>query len=748
MEWVIVGMTTSSKVNLMKKLRFNLTVKLMLVASTLFAIPFVGYYYIDGMEELLRKGQEQNLMGNARGLATALHERPNLFNKHANFKKTLETGKDFFPTKIHTAIALDGNNSDWQQYITAKNTNRYDAQNQIKKHDQQHFQLLAAEQVSVNYQTQIGRYKDHVYAFFTVVDDEMVFRRSKSLKVSENDHLELATINQDNELVRYIFSNYTAGWTTAYLMPNAINGLTFPEPENRIQGTIKLTAVGYNIELRIPNGLVGEKFGFHISDYDNKDNHQVVNIGTTNTEFNSDLGTFTVPSKQIERIIEASKRTHSSIRVVDIHYRELLKKGDLENATGAWINGSLAIEQPTVFSKVKNWLLEPFYKLYLVKPAKRFVTEDFNERKHQPHISNALTGTPDSYWWKSKDNKAVILSAAHPIYLDGEIEGVVIVEETTHGIRSTRNKAIEGIIITSLLIAISVFSLFIYSLMTSIKIRKLRNQVESAVDEKGSITQAITPFTSNDEIGDVSRSMATIIGQLGQYNDYLQTMSSRLSHELKTPIAVVRSSLEMLENQELPNSSKRYMKRAKEGINRLNSMLLAMAEATHLEQALQTSELEKFDLAELIDGCSQSYQQVYKPQLFNIDIEHRPLIITGSDEHISQLFDKLISNAVEFSQAEQTINIGLKADYKSQQVILTVENIGPSLPSGMSKNIFDAMVSIRDEEQKNQPHLGIGLYICRLICQYHQGSINATNFTDNDKEPKGVIFTVRLPLAT
>lgn len=727
----------------MKKLRFNLTVKLMLFASFIMAIPFIGYYYIDGMEELLRKGQEQNLMGNARGLATALHERPKLFNQHANYKKTLETGKDFFPTIINHAIALDGDIADWKDFITPNNTNNYNAQNQVKKHNQNSFQLYKEQDVSLSFQTHIGQYKDYVYAFFEVFDDDVIFRKTNQRQITHNDHLELATINENNQLVRYVVSNFKQGWLNAYLMPSDINGLVFPAPENRIQGILKQTQNGYNIELRIPKKLVGERFGFHISDIDKTDTSKIVNIGTTSTEKTADLGTFTVPSEQIERIIEASKRSHSSIRVIDIHHRELLSKGNLINATGEWINSDISKEEETFLNQLKNWILEPFYMLYLVKPAATFITEDFTNRKSQPHISNALKGVPDSHWWKSKDNKAVILSAAYPIYLEGKVEGVIIVEETTHGIRNIRNKAVEGIIITSLLIALSVIMLFSFSLWTSLKIRKLRNQIDDAVDENGRLTNNLIPFNSNDEIGDVSRSMSTLVKQLGEYNEYLQTMSSRLSHELKTPISVVRSSIEMLQHQNLPEDSQRYMTRAMEGINRLNSMLMAMSEATHLEQALQTSDFEEFNLAALIDGCVQSYCQVYKPQPFELSLMESSVMINGSDEHIMQLFDKLISNAVEFSEQNSPIRVTLQLTADQKGAIVSIENKGPLLPKNMQDKIFEPMVSIRNSTKHNQPHLGIGLYICRLITQFHKGEIKAENLDNSD----GVKFSLVLPLS-
>ncbi|MEW6998514.1 proteobacterial dedicated sortase system histidine kinase [Colwelliaceae bacterium BS250] len=717
-------------------MRFNITLKLMIFASLLLAIPVIGYNYIWDMEKYLRKGQEQTLMGNAQALATALHERPNLFNKHASYKDSLEKGKDFFPTKITSSIRLDGLDNDWDELQTSRSTNFYNHTNQITT-------PLLPEQVSLSFSAEIGRYQNYVYAFFKVKDDKVKFRQANVLSVTDNDHLEIATINAEQQLVRFVISNHKTGWISAFRMPQFDGDDKFPSNEPSINGNWQLTADGYNLEIRIPAKLLGEKVGFNITDIDDyKQSTIPVTIGTSDTKDSQDLGTLTVPSPNIERIIKAMGRSHSKIWVIDKHQRIMTQQGDIHSASGDWSSNQFYATDTSWFSQFRQWLIAPFYKYFLTKPPKDFLSQQFaNRQQKNSHINHALNqGGIASTWWTTPDNKAVILSAAHPIYVDGKIEGAVIVEETTHGIRNIRNQAVEGVLLTSIFIFCSVLALLLYTLRLSYRIRKLRNQTDSVIDENGRIKAQLPATNINDEIGDLSKSFTTILHQLGQYNDYLQNMSSRLSHELKTPISVVRSSLEMIENQQLPEASQIYMDRAKKGIHRLNAMLMAMSEASHLEQALQTSDKETFDLAQLVEGCSQSYMQVYKPQTFNLNIADKPLLITGCDEHIAQLFDKLISNAVEFSQPDQNITIALRQ--QKNVAILTVTNHGALLPDEMSNNIFDAMVSVRDEDHKQQPHLGIGLYISRLICDYHQGSISAANLNDGS----GVKFTVTLPI--
>ncbi|MFT4928049.1 MAG: two-component system sensor histidine kinase ChvG, partial [Phenylobacterium sp.] len=121
-----------------------------------------------------------------------------------------------------------------------------------------------------------------------------------------------------------------------------------------------------------------------------------------------------------------------------------------------------------------------------------------------------------------------------------------------------------------------------------------------------------------------------------------------------------------------------------------------------------------------------------------------PLTINGAPEYIAQLLDKLVNNAVEFSEDDQPITITAMQDKNT--AIFSISNIGPALPEEMKDRIFDSMVSLRPQVQQKQPHLGIGLYIARLIAEFHQGKISAENWADPSSGKSGVVVIVNMPL--
>jgi signal transduction histidine kinase len=307
-----------------------------------------------------------------------------------------------------------------------------------------------------------------------------------------------------------------------------------------------------------------------------------------------------------------------------------------------------------------------------------------------------------------------------------------------------RREAIDSLVQQTIIFFSAVTLLLVlFANRLSLRLRSLRNQAETAIDKDGRIHIAHIRCSSGDEIGDLARSFSTMLEKLQQYNNYLETVASRLSHELRTPIAVVRSSLENLEQETLPVDSQVYIERAKIGIQRLNTIITRLSEATRLEQALQQADKEIFDLVEVVSSCVSGYRLIYPMASFRSDILHSPLILNGTPDLIAQMLDKLIANAVDFSDLGSPIHILLTR--KKNMALLEISNRGPELPTAMQAQLFESMVSLRPKNnQKNAPHLGLGLYIVRLIVNYHGGNVAAKNLSTGD----GVIFSIELPLQT
>jgi signal transduction histidine kinase len=224
-------------------------------------------------------------------------------------------------------------------------------------------------------------------------------------------------------------------------------------------------------------------------------------------------------------------------------------------------------------------------------------------------------------------------------------------------------------------------------------------------------------------------------------------MASRLAHEFRTPLTVIRSSLENLqaELEASPEDDREspaalvYAQRAQQGTHRLNQILTRLREATRLEQSLQHTEVMETDLTLLIQGLTQGYADSYQSITFTTELPEHPINSRISAELVSQALDKLISNAVDFHRAATPILIKLHS-VKADSVDISVINQGPRLDESTQQKLFKSMSSYRSSTTDQQPHLGLGLYLVRLIAEFHQGRVRAENL------PNGVCFTMELPL--
>jgi dedicated sortase system histidine kinase len=445
-------------------------------------------------------------------------------------------------------------------------------------------------------------------------------------------------------------------------------------------------------------------------------------FAAADTDAAASLGKAYVPSEEIERFLGIVGRRGSRLWVVDTRSR----------VRGLW--GSLQESEPHPMNK---WL-KPVAELVVPTPA---VARGDETRPERSQIDKALIGVSTTEWRGTHDRELAILSAAQPIFVGDDIVGAVVVEETTGSIQVLKQSALERLLVVTLAVVAACFAVLLaFASRLAARIRRLHAQADAAIDPQGRLRGAIAPSTAQDEIGDLSRTIASVLGRLRDYNAYLEAMAGRLSHELRTPVAVVRSSLDNLKAQALPQAARVYVDRAGEGVERLARLISRLSEGTRLEKLLESAERERFDLAALVAGCVEGYRLAYRARAFELERPEGAVMMTGVPDAIAQLLDKLVENANDFAPAGSPVRVSLAAD--GMRATVTVENDGPPVPD--TARLFDSMVSLRGGEHRapDQGHLGLGLYIVRLVAEFHGGQVRAENVTPE----RGVRFVVELPM--
>jgi two-component system sensor histidine kinase ChvG len=143
-----------------------------------------------------------------------------------------------------------------------------------------------------------------------------------------------------------------------------------------------------------------------------------------------------------------------------------------------------------------------------------------------------------------------------------------------------------------------------------------------------------------------------------------------------------------------------------------------------------------------VRGCVHAYPR----RRFDVDVPSEPVWVLGAPDLYAQMLDKLVANAADFAHTGKDSGdepIRVRLEPRGADAVLTVSNRGPRLPESMASKLFESMVSVRSGNSGGEPHLGLGLYIVRLIAEFHGGRAEALDREDGS----GVVVRVRCPLA-
>lgn len=440
---------------------------------------------------------------------------------------------------------------------------------------------------------------------------------------------------------------------------------------------------------------------------------------------------------EIQQILRGLERARSQIWVLDRAQQIRARTGSLRPPQDDGQPLPPLLERP--LDRIDQAVLSPLYRVILRQPREDFVDE--TPPAYSTEIETALSGVRATGTRQTPDGRAAVAYAVAPVWAGDRVEGVVVTEQTTNSVLRQRNRAFERLLgLLLLVVVLGALLLFVFASRLGRRIRALRDDARAAVDAEGRIIQPLASSTTHDELGDLAREFAAVLRRLADYTQYREHLASRLSHELRTPIAMIRSSLDNLQLSSNAAEAGVYVERAHQGLARLNFVFDAMSEATRLESAIANTPRESFDLRQVISGCVEGYRTIYPSAKFKVMLPPESIPMRGSPDLIAQMFDKLAANAVDFASPGTSIDVA--ATLTGRSVALTVSNRGPLLPAGMQSRLFESMVSAR-ESGSGSPHLGLGLYIVRLVAEFHHGTARIDDLADGT----GIVVTIDLPVA-
>jgi signal transduction histidine kinase len=532
------------------------------------------------------------------------------------------------------------------------------------------------------------------------------------------DRIDLTLQHPDGTREFYFFATGAPGMIAAQSIVNGGDGQDRAVEEPRIQAFWLQTAAGYHLEARIPASFVGSRLW--IEAFDGSGNGKIGldavaapdggRLFSMTPGLNSLLGTF----------IRAGTRA----TVVDIN---ALKLGTAGNFVA---DGAAASEQG-----------ESWYRHLISVDTSSFPLQSFApDRLEGNSVRAALAGQPHAEWVRGAANQELLLTAAAPMVIGGTTRGAVFLEQAGDQLLELRDRAVSHLFNLTLLATGAAFIvMFGFATWLSLRIARLRDAADSAVSSDGKIRLDMPESASADEIGALARGFERLLARLNEHTQYLRTLGGKLSHELRTPLTIVRSSLDNLESEGLRDEQRHFVTRARDGTQRLQSILSALGAAARVEESIKQAEFVNFDLCELLRAAIAGYRDGFPHSNFALETPADPCFIRGAPDLVAQLLDKLVENAVDFCPPAGTITVRL--DRAQGNYLLAVSNDGPPIPPALHGRLFESLFEQR-QGRDDKPHFGLGLYIVRLVAEFHGGSAVADNRADGG----GALFTITLPL--
>ena len=348
-----------------------------------------------------------------------------------------------------------------------------------------------------------------------------------------------------------------------------------------------------------------------------------------------------------------------------------------------------------------------------------------------------------------------LFTVATPIWNAGEVMGVVALAsaegEIDRLVRNEREQVLQMFVI-ALLVSIGL-SLVLASTIAN-PLADLAAAAELGRDrdarKMASGRVRIPDLTARpDEIGRLSVAMRGMVAALYDRIDANEQFAADVAHEIKNPLASLRSAVASLHVAKRDDQRTRLLEVIDHDVRRLDRLVSDISNASRLDSELVKEDEEEFDLLKTIANLAEylGQQAQEKGVEFITDLPADSIMIRGLEARLAQVFVNLITNAISFCEDGDAVRVWARK--RDNRVLVVVEDTGPGIPEQALTKVFKRFYSERPSGDFGN-HSGLGLAISKQIVEAHGGVIWAENIrpthADITSEPLGARFVVGLPV--
>ncbi len=223
------------------------------------------------------------------------------------------------------------------------------------------------------------------------------------------------------------------------------------------------------------------------------------------------------------------------------------------------------------------------------------------------------------------------------------------------------------------------------------------------------------------------------------YKQAKKDFVSNVSHELKTPIAVIKGIIETLEDEKDPETTKKFLKMAKKRIDQMDSLindLLILAKLESKEEKLNRSNV---DLSRVVQSIFGDLEHLAREK--NVTLENKVserFYVYVDEKKFDILLKNLIENAIKYNKHGGKVTVSSEID--NGKVIIKVSDTGIGIPKEAQPLIFERFYRVDKSRSRNVGGTGLGLSIVKHIAEAHNGKVEVQS-----EVGKGSIFIVKIP---
>ncbi|MGN6271437.1 MAG: stimulus-sensing domain-containing protein [Sphingomonas sp.] len=343
--------------------------------------------------------------------------------------------------------------------------------------------------------------------------------------------------------------------------------------------------------------------------------------------------------------------------------------------------------------------------------------------------------------WRAPDRTPVITAAA-PVPGGGAVMTTFNDREITQTVRVERAR------LSIVLGVVTIVSILLSLFLARTIVRPLRRLARAAVRVRlGRAREVVVPRlpSRRDEIGMLARALSDMSLALRARIDATESFAADVTHEMKNPLASLRSAIEGMATVHEPGLQAQLLAVARDDVHRLDRLITDISEASRLDAQLSRAKFDPIDIGAMIAALIETRERrgVERGVRFEFDRRtYEPLVTLGDGARLERVFENLIENAISFSPDGGLITI--IGAIEDGEIAIWVEDEGPGVPPEARKAVFRRFQSIRPQGEKFGQHSGLGLAIARTIVEGHQGTIAVDSREDG---LPGARFIVTLPLA-